>query len=137
MAVKKKHKKKLGQINEAFVKKGAQGISDSDLDRVVNRADEIEAKFSKGGPLGRFINDVKLLIAITRDYWKGEYREIPWYSIAAITFALLYVLNPLDLIPDVIPVVGQVDDAAVVAVCLYMVEQDLHDYRDWKLKRAA
>ena len=42
------------------------------------------------------------------------------------------VLSPIDLIPDVIPVVGLVDDAAVIAICLLMIEQELHDYSEWK-----
>jgi uncharacterized membrane protein YkvA (DUF1232 family) len=46
---------------------------------------------------------------------------------------LLYVLNPLDLIPDFLPLVGQIDDAAVVAACLLMVRQDLHKYKKWKI----
>jgi len=67
-----------------------------------------------------------------RDYWEGNYQKIPYLSIGAIVFALLYTLNPFDLIPDVIPFIGQVDDATVVAVCLMMVEQDLHQYRQWQ-----
>ena len=30
-----------------------------------------------------------------------------------LILALLYILSPVDLIPDVIPVIGWVDDAAV------------------------
>lgn len=133
----KSHAGKVNKVDRDFVKKGAGGISNQDLGRVVDRGDEIKQQFSKGGPLGRFVNDVQLLVAIVQDYVRGDYREIPWLSVASIAFALLYVLNPLDLIPDVIPVVGQLDDAAVVGLCLVMVEQDLHNYRDWKVKRAA
>ena len=41
------------------------------------------------------------------------------------------MLNPLDLIPDALPVLGVLDDAAVVSACLVLLEQDLHDYRRW------
>lgn len=134
---KKKAAATAASVDEKFVRNGAKGVTDADLGKVVDRADEIKQKFSKGGPLGRFINDVELLISVVKDYWKGNYREIPWLSVAAIVFALLYVLNPFDLIPDVIPVIGQLDDAAVVVVCLVLVEQDLHNYRDWKVKQPA
>jgi uncharacterized membrane protein YkvA (DUF1232 family) len=49
-----------------------------------------------------------------------------------VVFSLLYVLNPMDLIPDVIPGVGAIDDAAVVSLCLLLIEQDLLAYRSWR-----
>lgn len=110
-------------------------VTEEDLDTVLNKQKEIEDKFKTGGPLGRYIEDLKLLFAIVKDYVNGSYREIPWYSIAAIVAALLYVLTPIDLIPDVIPVIGLVDDAFVVAACLSMIENDLHKYKEWKLKQ--
>lgn len=103
---------------------------------MLDKRGEIEEKFKGNGPLGRFVADLKLLFSIIQDYVKGEYRELPFWSIAAIVAALLYVLNPVDLIPDFIPVVGYVDDALVIAACLAMVEQDLHNYKDWKMAQA-
>ena len=40
--------------------------------------------------------------------------------------------NPFDLVPDMLPVIGQLDDVAVMGACLILVEQDLHKYKDWK-----
>ena len=107
---------------EEELKKGAKNITEDDLKKVLDKRDEIEGKFKGNGSLGRFIADLKLLFSIIQDYVKGEYRETPYWSIAAIAAALLYVLSPIDLIPDVIPGVGYVDDALVVAACLTMVE---------------
>ena len=45
---------------------------------------------------------------------------------------VLKILNPLDLIPDALPVLGLLDDAAVVSACLALVEQDLYAYRQWR-----
>lgn len=120
-------------INAAFVTRGARGISNQDVEGVVRNADAIRRKFERPGPLGRFISDARLLLAIVRDYGTGEYRAIPWWAVAAIAFALLYVLSPVDLIPDALPVIGVVDDAAVVSVCLALVEQQLQEYKRWKL----
>jgi len=121
---------------EAELKKGAKNVTEDDLKKVLDKRDEIEQKFKGNGPLGRFVADMKLLFSIIKDYASGEYRKIPFWSIAAIVAALLYVLSPIDLIPDFIPVIGLVDDALVVAACLAMVEQDMHDYKDWKTKNA-
>ena len=38
--------------------------------------------------------------------------------------------NPFDLVPDMLPVIGQLDDVAVIGACLILVEQDLHKYKD-------
>ena len=121
---------------EEQLKKGAKNVTEDDLKKVLDRRDEIEEKFKSNGPLGRFVTDLKLLFSIIQDYIKGEYRTVPFWSIAAIVAALLYVLSPIDLIPDFIPVVGYLDDALVVAACLAMVEQDLHTYKEWKTKQA-
>jgi uncharacterized membrane protein YkvA (DUF1232 family) len=45
---------------------------------------------------------------------------------------LLYVFNPFDLMPDMLPVIGQLDDVAVMGACLALVEQDLLKYKVWK-----
>jgi uncharacterized membrane protein YkvA (DUF1232 family) len=121
---------------ENALKKGTKKVTEKDLEKVLAKRDEIEEKFKSEGPLGRFITDIKLFFAIIQDYVKGNYREVPYWTIAAIVAALLYVLSPVDLIPDFIPVVGYVDDALVMAACLKMVEQDLYKYKEWKIKQA-
>lgn len=124
------------KLAEEHLQKGARNVTEDDVKKVLDKKDEIEDTFRGNGPLGRFIADLKLLFALVRDYVKGDYRAIPYCSIAAIAAALLYVLNPVDLIPDFIPGIGYVDDALVVAACLAMVEKDLCTYKDWKNKQA-
>ena len=131
-----KSKKQIKKVDESFIKKEAKKITKEDIEKVTEKADEIEKKVRESGPLRRYIEDVKLLLSLVKDYWSGNYKEIPYWAIGATVFALLYVLSPIDLIPDFIPVVGLVDDAAVVALCLYMIEQELHDYSEWKTQNA-
>lgn len=126
-----------GQFEKGFVRAGAQSVSDKDIDKVVAKSEEIKKKFRLGGPLQRFIADGQLLIAMVRDYWARRYRKVPVGVIGAAAFTLLYVLNPLDLLPDVIPLVGQIDDAAVVAGCLMLIEHDLRSYQAWRLESEA
>jgi uncharacterized membrane protein YkvA (DUF1232 family) len=58
---------------------------------------------------------------------------VPWFTIASIVAALLYILNPLDLVPDFIPGIGYIDDLAVFSIGMGWIETDLHKYLDWRL----
>lgn len=107
-------------------------VDNKDVGDLLLRQKAIEEKVRNSGKLKRFGSDVSLMFSLLRDYWQGNYREIPWKSVAAIAGALVYVLNPMDLIPDFIAVVGLMDDAGVVALCLKVVENDLMRYAAWK-----
>ncbi len=122
----------LNKPDEEFVIEGSKKVTEKDVAKVVDRSEEIKKKFSAKGPLARFIEDAKLLIAIVKDYWAGKYRQIPYGAIASIVFSLIYVLNPFDLMPDILPVIGQLDDVTVMGACLILVEQDLQKYKNWK-----
>ncbi|MBI3099055.1 MAG: DUF1232 domain-containing protein [Planctomycetes bacterium] len=74
--------------------------------------------------LGR---QVTLLFEMLRDWWNGGH-ECPWVTVATITAALLYFINPIDFIPDIIPLAGFLDDAAVMAICLKLIQTDLRKY---------
>ena len=120
-------------LSEEIVKDGAQNVTQKDIQKVISRSEEIQRKFSAKGPLARFVEDGKLLMSIVKDYWAGAYRQVPYGVIASSVFTLIYVLNPFDMVPDVLPLIGQLDDVAVLGACLLMVEHDLHTYKDWKL----
>ncbi|NJL17044.1 MAG: DUF1232 domain-containing protein [Nitrospira sp.] len=44
-------------------------------------------------------------------------------------------MSPIDLLPDFIPGIGLLDDAAVVAVLLHSIAQDLAAFRVWEQSR--
>lgn len=125
-------REKLEQIDPAFLSRGADEITDADADRVARSADEIASSFDRSGALGRLLDDGHLLLQMVKDARSGRYRSLPRWTLSAVVFSLLYVLNPMDLIPDVIPGVGAIDDAAVVSLCLLLIEQDLLAYRSWR-----
>ncbi|QSP95770.1 DUF1232 domain-containing protein [Marinobacter salinisoli] len=115
------------QLNEESAK-----VNRDDLEVLLDRQKTIEEKVKNSGRLERFGTDIRLMFSMIRDYWYGNYRSVPWKTIAAVAGALLYVLNPLDVIPDLVFGVGFLDDAGVVALCLKLFESDLHAYAAWK-----
>ena len=103
------------------------------IERVSQRAADIESKIPK---LKNLIEQAKLMLNMVKDYWSGSYREIPHWAIGATALALLYVLNPADIVPDFIPGVGYMDDAAVVAFCLKLINKELERYKLWRVTKA-
>lgn len=106
-------------------------VTREDMELVLENAGEIERKSSRG-PLAAVLGDVKQLVSLVRDFLSGRYRTIPRWIAGAAAVALLYVLNPFDVVPDMIPALGYVDDAFVIGLCLSMVRKDLRKYEAWK-----
>lgn len=118
--------------DEEYIKEGAENMTPTDIQKVDEHAEDIKKKFSSRGPLKRFIEDGKVLRALIKDWRAGRYRQALYGTIAAVAFALLYVFNPFDLVPDVLPIIGALDDATVIGALLMLVERDLKKYRTWK-----
>lgn len=47
-------------------------------------------------------------------------RSTPWAAILSLLAALIYGASPLDLIPDIIPLIGWVDDALIVGFLILL-----------------
>ena len=109
------------------------GDHDLDIAKVTQRAQDIENKLPK---LTQVFEQAKIMLSMVKDYWTGAYREIPYWAISAVSMALLYVLNPADVIPDVIVGIGYLDDATVVAFCLKLVQRELERYEEWQATQA-
>lgn len=99
------------------------------LDEAVKKAN---SKEEKKGPLEEIWNSFKALFRLFQAYIHHDYTQIPWGSIVLITVAILYFVMPLDLLPDWIPFVGFVDDAAVIAFVLKQVNNDLNRFLKWE-----
>ncbi|GMO41689.1 MAG: hypothetical protein Ta2F_17660 [Termitinemataceae bacterium] len=112
------------------LKKYSENIKEDDIGNILTNQSGIMDKAV--GPLKRFGEDIKLLFSMVKDYATKKYTELPWTIIAAVVGALAYVLNPIDLIPDFIPFLGLVDDAAVLALALKAIDIDLQKYKKWK-----
>ncbi len=82
--------------------------------------------------MARIFQNLRLLIPLVKDYLKGTYRDVSVKSIVIFIVALAYIISPIDLIPDYILGLGQIDDAAILCLSLYFLEKDLMKYKQWK-----
>lgn len=93
---------------------------------------KLEKKLKNIPGIGPYLSDLTCAISLVRSYIKREYREIPLGSVIGIVSALIYVVSPIDLIPDPIPGIGFVDDAAAITFALKMFFTDIEDYKKWR-----
>lgn len=83
--------------------------------------------------IGSAAEELLTMSRLLGDFSRGSYRSIPRGTILAAAIALGYALSPIDLILDVIPLAGLLDDAAVIGLILeFGLSRDLSQYRRWR-----
>ncbi|SDM03383.1 Uncharacterized membrane protein YkvA, DUF1232 family [Modicisalibacter muralis] len=87
---------------------------------------------SRGGALSRMARALRLFVPMCADVIRGRYRPVPWAAIGWMALAFIYLISPLDLIPDVLLLIGVLDDVVIVGWLLGKVDNALTDYRRWK-----
>ena len=107
-------------------------MNNADFENAWNKKKKSIRKSSRVSFVKRFLIDIKDLFLLVKDFITGKYKDLPFWTIIAISGAFIYVVNPLDLAPDVIPVLGLIDDILVLFLCVLMVRKDLSKYRSWK-----
>ena len=63
---------------------------------------------------------------------RGEYQDLSKTTIGIVAGTLLYVVAPLDLLPDLLPAVGFIDDFAVIAFAVNAVREEIEHFRLWR-----
>ncbi len=102
-----------------------------DFGKILNEK-EFWDKVEKASPvLRRIIKDLKDLYTLFVDSIKGRYKLHPAIT-GIIGGGLLYFIVPLDLIPDYIPIVGLLDDFAVLSAIINSLQGELGEYRKFK-----
>ena len=81
---------------------------------------------------------IPTLASMAKSFVTKEYTEVPVKTIASVVAALLYLVKGKDIIPDSLPIVGLVDDLAVVTAVIKLNEPEIEAYKSWKqLKESA
>lgn len=75
--------------------------------------------------------DIRLLFRMLRDWHNKEYTLLSGSTIFIVIGAVLYIVSPIDVIPESIPVVGKLDDLSVLAYAIHAVNEELKNYKLW------
>lgn len=71
------------------------------------------------------------LFFMVRDSLTNKYQELPKAKVAIGIAVILYVIMPVDLVPDVLPVFGFADDAALIAWFMRHAAKEVKQYESW------
>jgi uncharacterized membrane protein YkvA (DUF1232 family) len=98
------------------------------LERAASKAERVKNVERVRG----FWSDLTALFRLVRARIRGEYTELPWRAMTSALAAIIYFFSPIDVVPDFIPFLGYVYDAAVLAFVLRMIAGDIARFRDWE-----
>ncbi len=78
------------------------------------------------------VNAIPRSFRMIRSIRQGEYKAVPVATIIAVLIGIAYIVLPADMIPDMLPFLGYVDDASILALCLTLAQRDITAYEIWK-----
>jgi uncharacterized membrane protein YkvA (DUF1232 family) len=113
------------QVEEVF--KNSTWQAQAERPDALNQLSSTWSEFvaSKGQGLKAYLEDLQLAYRMLRD---------PNFQLAkgtktVLIIAFLYIISPIDLIPDAIPLLGLVDDVLVAGYALRQAAAELERYR--------
>ncbi len=92
---------------------------------------QLEQKLQSIPAIGQKVSELPVMIAMVKSWIKGEY-QFSVKVLATMVGAFIYLVKKDDLISDGIPVIGIVDDVAILGLALKFVEPDVNAYRAWR-----
>lgn len=78
------------------------------------------------------LQNIPLMASMIKGYVTQQYTNVSPKVVASVLGSLLYLVKGKDLIPDSIPVLGLVDDVAVVALAMKLNEKEIEEFKQWQ-----
>ncbi|PZU81547.1 MAG: hypothetical protein DI529_15395 [Chryseobacterium sp.] len=81
-----------------------------------------------------FLQKIPAVFRMIKLYYKGEYK-MKFTDILLPALALIYVISPIDIIPDFVPVIGALDDLAILAFAIPMLMKEVDKFLLWESRK--
>jgi len=127
------------KISESSIFKSFMNKAEEYLKKPSRLKDLINDAFKKA-------SDKKDIGTIAHDVWEsiqtlsrmikaaatGEYTGIPTSTVVGGIAVLLYFISPIDFVPDFIPVIGLLDDVALLAWFMTSITGEMDKFLEWE-----
>ena len=88
-------------------------------------------KYMKAGGVKKVSKDLSLMADYVSDIIHGHYHNYNKSSIILALAGLIYVVSPLDVVPDFLPL-GFLDDITIITWAIAKIANELLKYSQWK-----
>ncbi len=110
--------------NKIIQKNTPRNPSDIDLGMV-------QKATNMAGKLKEHAETLLLICKLVKDAATGKF-DAPWGKVALLAATIAYVVCPIDLIPDITPIIGFVDDIAALLAAVSSASAVINAYKQWK-----
>jgi len=110
----------------------ANTLAPDDIETLLTGEKDIRKRVAElhEGRLALLEAQVHLALDILRDHLEGECSQIPYRTISIVGAGVLYFSDDRGLIPNFLPDVGRLDDAAVMATAFELAHAGIERYCD-------
>ena len=99
---------------------------------VAQKKDDTLNKIKNASALSGLLENIRMAYDMVADSVTGKYKGVSKSTLALLAGGLAYLALPIDLVPDIIPVVGWADDAAVLTWIFTRCADEFKKYKEFK-----
>ena len=111
--------------------KAEEFVSDKEKTKYLLQEASEKAEKNKGA-LNKIWDDLMALLRLVRAWSAGAYPQVPWKTLLYAVAAIIYFVNPFDMVPDFIPGVGLLDDATVIGFVVRSLRKTIAEFTTWE-----
>lgn len=131
------------QINQGKLKTHFEKFI-AKAEKLIDNKEQIVGQLQRGfdkatqnqGPLAGVWQQLQLFFSLCKDYYSGNYSGVDQKTMVYIIAGLLYLLSPIDFIPDFIIGLGFLDDAFIIGYVYKKLASEMEKYQQWKDNQA-
>ena len=122
--------KKAKELLDGGFNKAKKILKDSQ--KLKDLLENAEKRLQEIPSVGDKLSSIPILLSMVYSYIHREYTDISAKTLIVIVSAIIYFVSPIDFIIDAVPILGLIDDVAVVSLCHNLILPDIEKYKEWR-----